>query len=157
MFVGVQGESDEEDSRQTVLLGKGLPKVDECFAVGDVLREVYSEKRVSIPFDIPFVEECRQDGIEMLCVVFFSAVGLFDENFAVFQSMVKALPGFVGLGKAEGEIGFAGGNDFIERALQKLLAVAKPVMPVAEAVDAILCCQAGLFDACLWNTEIIVA
>ena len=157
MFVGVQGESDEENSRQTVLLGKGLPKVDECFAVGDVLREVYCEKRTSVPFDIPFVEECRQDGIEMLCVVFFSAVGLFDENFAVFQSMVKTLPGFVGPGEAEGEIGFAGGNNFIERALQKLLVVAEPVMPIAEAVDAILCCQAGLFDACLWNTEIVVA
>lgn len=59
MFVGVQGESDEEDSRQTVLLGKGLPEVDECFAVGDVLGEVYCEKRASVPFDIPFVEECR--------------------------------------------------------------------------------------------------
>lgn len=93
----------------------------------------------------------------MLCIVFLAAVGLFDENFAVFQSMVKALPGFVGPGKAEGEIGFAGGNDFIERAFQKLLLVAEPVMPVAEAVDAILCCQTGLFDARLWNTEVIVA
>ena len=66
-------------------------------------------------FDISLVEECRQEGMEMFGIIFFSPVVLFNEDFAVLQPMVESLPGLVGPCEAEWEIGLARSHNLIER------------------------------------------
>ena len=92
--------------------------------------------------------------------VVVTGVGLFHQDLA--SPFLKFCPGFaapcvVGPAQAEGEVGLAAVQHLVEGAFQQLAAVAEPVMPVAETLDAGLTGQLGLPLAHHGVKQVVVA
>jgi len=86
--------------------------------------------------------------------VVFLGVGLLDEDLAVVSEPATR-PGFIGPVQAEREVGHSAGKHLVNRALEQSTAV-EPVVPVAEALDAVALRQLGLGGPRIRQSQIVI-
>ena len=132
-----------------------MPEIDEGLGVGEGFGAKESEDRAAVDADVAGVEEGGEEGIEVAFVVIGAWVSLFDER-AFWGTVPVAAPGIVCPSEAEGEIGFFGGEDFIEGAFEDA-STGEPVVPVAEGFDAGSASEIGLGGAGFGDAEVIEA
>ena len=70
----------------------------------------------------------------MSAVIRVSRIGLLDERL-VCLPLPGPVPGFIGPGEAEREIGFSAFQDLIKDPFQKTPPVAEPIMPVTKSLN----------------------
>ena len=123
-----------------------------------LFRLVDEKDRLPFASDVPFVLESREDSIEMLDVIGFSRISLFDEGVpAAVRPEPEAFPGFVGPGQCKRKIGFPTGQDFVERTFQQALSVPEPIMPIDKPFYSILTCHLSLCLPSFRHPKVIVA
>ena len=93
-------------------------------------RAEYHEYRLAIHRQMAIVRERRKQRIEVRAVIVVSRIGLFDQD-TIRRPVPDSSPRFIGPTKAEWKIRFAGADDLLERALQKL-STRKPIVVIAE-------------------------
>lgn len=132
-----------------------MPEIDEGLGVGEGFGAKESEDGAAVDAEVAGVEEGGEEGIEVAFVVIGAWVSLFDER-AFWGTVPVAAPGIVCPSEAEGEIGFFGGEDFIEGAFEDA-STGEPVVPVAEGFDAGSASEIGLGGAGFGDAEVIEA
>ena len=132
-----------------------MPDIDEGLGVGEGFGAKESEDRAAVDADVAGVEEGGEEGIEVAFVVIGAWVSLFDER-AFWGTIPVAAPGIICPGEAEGEIGFFGGEDFVEGAFEDASA-GEPIVPVAEGFHAGGASEIGLGGARFGDAEVIEA
>ena len=102
------------------------------------------------------VPESGQHGPEMRRIVFDASVELFDQHVPVRDPVGEAPPALIGPGQRERKIGFAAGQHLVEGTFQQPFAVAEPVMPVDEALDAVFAGHIRLRLARLGDPQVVI-
>ena len=147
---------DEVDSRQAVLFGQLPPRGDENLHLGVRQRFVDHKQRLAVHRNVTMVPKSGQHGPEMRRIVFDASVELFDQHVPVRDPVGEAPPALIGPGQRERKIGFAAGQHLVEGTFQQPLAVAEPVMPVDEALDAVFAGHIRLRLARLGDPQVVI-
>ena len=151
----------KKEAGQAVLLGQLLPRGEEIADVGEIQRVVNGEEQPAVHRHVALVLEGLEQSHEMAHVVFMPRIGLLYHHAVLLKGRCAppclVAPTVVGPAEAEGEVGLAGGQHLVEGALQQLLAVAEPVVIVAEALNAGLAGQRCLLLAHLRQAQVVEA
>ena len=87
---------------------------------------------------------------------FISRICLFDKRCTIsIGSEPEAFPCFIRPRQTKREIWFPAFQNFLERSLQQLLPVTKPVVPIDKSLNSIFLCKLSLRFPCL--PQIIIA
>lgn len=152
------GEREEVEPRQAVLRCQAVPCVEEQMAIGNVRPDEHAEEQFAIHLDIALVPKGGQHRHEMCFVVFNARIGLLHKQFVGRVGLPGlGIPGVVGPAKAEGKVGFAALHHGIEHLREQPFATTKPVVPIAEALDAGFACQLRLSFAGLRHAQVVEA
>ena len=144
------------DARQSGCFGKFPPQFHEVGYVPIMVWVVDGKYRLAVDGDIPMVSECGEHIVEVGRVVLITAIHHWCNHLSL-AAVLPCLgsPFVVSPAKAKGKGGLARSQHLVEGPLQQLLAVAHPIMIVAETLDASLAGHPGLLLTHLGQPEVV--
>ena len=124
------------------------------------MRRPYGKKRFPVDGDIARIAEGRQYVVEVPDVILLAVLHFHDHRVA--SEVVTFLPRLVrpvvvGPTEAEGKVGLAAGEHFVERPFQQLPAIAEPIVVVAETLQPSFACQLCLLLAYFRQAQVVEA
>ena len=134
--VPFRGDADEVEAFQPCLAGEIVPSAGEFRRVGDLGGFVDREKPFPVNGDVALVLEGGQESLKVPLAIVLSGVALLHERL-VAAAVPYPGPGFVGPRETKREIRAAAVQHLLEGSLQKPFSFSKPVVPVAESLNAV--------------------
>ena len=131
------------------------PQVAEFPNIRDFQRLEDEQEWLVINAHVTRVGKSGKDRVEMALVIVDTRVGLLDQC-PPRRPIPDARPARVRPSDAEGEVGFATRDDLLDGSLEKLTP-SEPVMPIAEALYAVLARQFRLCDSRFCEAQVVVA